>query len=66
MVMVTMQVVSRTFAYCLLVYSGPGPQWWVVPNSGFYLKPKNNFTELLHDPDVVEPWYGREGMGKKG
>ena len=20
---------------------------------GFYLKPKNNFTDLLHDPDVV-------------
>ena len=23
--MVTMQVVSRTFVYCLLVYTGPGP-----------------------------------------
>ena len=28
---------------------------------GFYLKPKNNFTELLHDPDVGGSWY--EGGG---
>ena len=27
---------------------------------GFGLKSNNNFNDLLHDPDVVGPWY-REG-----
>ena len=30
------------------------PQLWVVPVQGFYLKPKNNFTDLFHDPDVQQ------------
>ena len=50
--------------YCLFVRAQEvtniycNPQWWVVPDLGFYLKPKNNFTDLLHYPDVVGPWYG--------
>ena len=26
-----------------------------IPDLGFYLKPKNNFTEILHYPGLVEP-----------
>ena len=31
---------------------------------GFGLRPKNNFNDLLHDPDVVGPWY--EGKFYRG
>ena len=34
------------------------------PLVGFGLKPKNNFYDLLHNPDVGGPWYG-EGKGRQ-
>ena len=34
------------------------------PLVGFGLKPKNNFNDLLHDPDVGEPWHG-EGKDRQ-
>ena len=38
----------------------------LAPDFGFSLKPKNNFADLLHDPDVVGPWYGGgKGTGEK-